>query len=136
MAYATAGDIENYTPVRAPFTGSSVPNASQVGVMIADVTSEVEMELVGAGYVVPIPQGATAAFAMVANTVKKGAAAMVERIAPTSRDRDPSMRLYTAALKLLKVGQLPDYPKGQPDARPRQGISDSASPMFVGEMQL
>jgi hypothetical protein len=119
--YIDVVDVEAYVPARAPFTATSRPSASQVSQLISDVEGDIHAAMILAGYPVPVPAAATAALQQVRTAAKRGAAAMVERVAPTSQDREPSLRLWTTALKMLKDGQLPDYPKTGADVQPRQG---------------
>lgn len=119
--YINVADVEAYVPARAPFTGSTRPTASQVSQLIEEVEGDIHAAMTIAGYPIPVPAGATAALQQVRTAAKRGSAAMIERVAPTSQDREPSLRLWTTALKMLKEGQLPNYPKSAADVQPRQG---------------
>ena len=127
--YISITDVEGHLPARAPFTGSTRPNATSVLQAIDEVEGDIDSILVISGYPLPIPAGATGALRQIRTAAVRGAAAMVERIAPTSQDREPSMRLWTEAKKMLRDGQLPDYPKTGADVQPRQGpdAADSVS---------
>lgn len=88
IPYATVADVAQLNTGRLPFTASSRPNDTQVIDWLHLTASEIDAILRGLGYDTPVPTTAVAAHKLMEHGNALGAAALVERSAPTNRGDD------------------------------------------------
>lgn len=136
--YIGATHVEAYNPVRAPFSDSSRPNATQVDELIAEAEAEIELVLGAQGYGLPIPSTATGAFKLVQSACAKCAAALVEQVAPgASQDRiDHYVKMCESAKKMLADSPLPGVDKESTGSGSVGSGFSGASPMISLDMDL
>lgn len=134
--YATVFHVESYAGGRAPFTASTKPSATQVVDLLLDATSEVERDLVKAGYALPVPPTASSSFRLVQAACAKCAWAAVEAAAPNADDkrRELAQEMCESARKMIQDGELPDYEQDTMQSSPRSGYYPTA--YFGREMEL
>jgi hypothetical protein len=135
MAYASTIDVVGHLPfiVGGTFTATSKPNATQVHDHLLTAAREIDAALSGRDYTVPVPETASAAFALLNGYNAIGAAMYSAQSMPAGKDGKHSTfleRRWTAILKGLREGDitLPDAGKETSRSRPRYG--GSATPIF------
>lgn len=139
MGYCTVIHVEARNAARGAFSGSSIPNASQVAGYCMDSAAIMDDAMSQGGYIVPI------AASSIASTVQQwlqytnsvGAALLVEESAQVSTKADDFQKAWNSALKMLKAGELPGLPFDAlgHGGNPRSSFS-VATPFFARDMDL
>lgn len=135
MAYATIGDVSARAAKRV-FTGSSIPNSSQVSAYLEFTAAELDGIMGGDGYALPVPTTATMALAMLRRLNSLGAWMQVERSAQVSQDVDAATKAWDNARAELISGkiQLVDLPRLGGEAFARS--QSAPTPFFTRDMNL
>lgn len=138
-SYASPIDVLAHLSV-ATFTGSSRPNASEVGDLLLTASDELDAALTDAHYVVPVATGATAASELLRRYAAIGGAMYVSNSHPSGKNSNflPFLeRRWNVILGNIRSGDiaLPDVAKDTETSLPRFGgepvINGSATPYFV-----
>lgn len=139
MAYATHSHVVAHHPARWPsgaITASSVPNASQVSVLLDESSTLLDWALVKGGYDAPLLSSAPSTvktFFQSANA--NGALCMLESGAQVEHNRADFCGLFREARKMIETGQIPGLDKNDDESRPRYDPSASP-PYFTRDMVL
>lgn len=139
MAYATLSHVVAHHPARWPsgaITGSSVPNASQVALLLDEASTDLDWALAKGGYDSPLLSSAASsvkAFFQKANAV--GALCMLESGAQVEHNRADFCGMFKEAKKMIETSQIPGLDKNDDESLPR--FDPSASPpYFTRDMEL
>lgn len=139
MAYATLSHVVAHHPARWPsgaITGSSVPNASQVALLLDEAAAELDFSLARAGYESPLLSSVPSsvrAFFQKANA--QGALCMLESGAQQEHNRNDFCAMFREAKKMIESGQIPGLDKDDAESLPRYDISGTP-PYFTRDMCL
>lgn len=129
MAYCDITKVEARNPIRAAFSATSKPSASQVHVFIEECAGIIDTVLAEANYATPIPTAAPSSVLLTleyANSV--GGAYMAEWAAPVSDRRKEYEDMWESALKMLGSVEFAGLERDSSTSLPRQG--PIASPPF------
>lgn len=134
MAYATVSDVQQQNVVRT-ISATSRPNASQVIDWLEQTAAVLDGLLRESGYSLPVPTTATQVLKLLEHYNALGAAALVERGAPTSDRRKEAQELWEGAQKMLRDDLLNlDAPRDEATRTIRAPAY--ATPMFTRDQEL
>lgn len=119
MAYCVTTDVAALNKARVPGQGSN-PTADDIQTYINMIAAEIDAILINKGYVVPVDPSNVEAYALLNVINARGAAAMVERAAPSSPNLDRfETEWEEAKAMLVDAQQILNAPKDVTRAEPR-----------------
>lgn len=121
MSYCTSSDVARYNLARGSYGATTIPNASQVGLFIAEIAGEIDAQLRKVGYLVPVATLYTSSYEFLRGVNAVGAAWKVEVASPTSDNEGMYQSMYRSAMKMLDSVEL-DAPKDSSQSMPRSGF--------------
>lgn len=138
FAYASPVDVLAHLSV-ATFTGSSRPNASEVGDLLLTASDELDAALTDAKYSVPVATGATAASELLRRYAAIGGAMYSANSHPSGKNSNflPFLeRRWNAILGSIRSGEisLPEIARDSSTSLPRFGgepAISGATPFFT-----
>lgn len=136
MAYATISHVVGHHPARRDYTASTIPNASQVAMLLDEIAAELDFSLAKAGYDSPLLSSSPSsvkAFFQKANSM--GVLCALESGAQQSHNRDDFCSMYRNAQKMIENGQVPGLDKNDDESLPRYSAAASP-PFFTRDMEL
>lgn len=136
MAYATVFHVVAHHPARRDYTASTIPNASQVVMLLDEVSAELDFCLEKAGYDSPLLSSAPSsvkAFFQKANSM--GVLCALESGAQQSHNRDDFCSMYREMKKAIESQQLPGLDKDDEESLPRYS-SSASPPYFTRDMEF